>query len=416
MQLQAPSPARRMASTAKGSVSGQGRRMLGGVMRPAAAAVARRLASSRSRAVIMWVGLKRRRRSRWVRGCCFAAPDSLHCRILVHDRVTLSAEAASSCQTDSSAEAMEAAADGPAEEASAEPGRVAVMPRTAPLPEPEPAAASTDAAAPQQQQAQKTAVPAPAPNFRLVCELCAAKKRELEDTATPATASNKRRKPKEFANVGRLSSHVKAAHPDCHVSAALAAEDLAQHRPVTVYEDAAMVVCVKPAGIDTRDFGHIDGMVLLALAEGLTTPQTVHRLDAATAGCLAMARTKDAVVSLNASFEQRLVKKRYAAIVCGDFPRELGESGVLDTPLGGKPCVTHFTVVRRDPSVSHGAVTTLLLEPHTGRTHQLRRHMEGCGCPIAGDTAYQPWLSLKTSGAAPPPLLLWAARLTLPHP
>ena len=40
----------------------------------------------------------------------------------------------------------------------------------------------------------------------------------------------------------------------------------------------------------------------------------------------------------------------------------------------------------------------------------------GSGCPIVGDTAYQPRVSLKTAGPAPPPLLLWAARITLPHP
>ena len=212
------------------------------------------------------------------------------------------------------------------------------------LSRPEDATAPAPASMPAKAAPAKMKGPAPAaPNLRLRCELCAAsvKKRRDSKPAEPVAAtSNKRRKAKEYANVGRLSSHVKAAHPGSHVSAALTPEGLAQHRPVTVYEDDAMVVCVKPAGIDTRDFGHIDGMVLLALSEGLTTPQTVHRLDAATSGCLAMARTKDAVVSLNASFEQRLVKKSYAAIVCGDFPQQLGESGVLEAPLGGKPCVT----------------------------------------------------------------------------
>jgi 23S rRNA-/tRNA-specific pseudouridylate synthase len=274
------------------------------------------------------------------------------------------------------------------------------------------AAAPPPAGPPRQQQDQ---------SLRLRCELCAAMKRERESAAASAS-SNKRRKPKEYATVGRLAMHVRAAHEGAHVATALSAEALAQSRPVVVREDGALLVCIKPAGIDTRDFGHVDGMVLLALAEGLTTPQPVHRLDAATSGCLAMGRTKEAVVALNAAFEQRLVKKQYTAIICGELPRELGDSGVIETPLGGKPCVTHFRVVRRDPSLSHGTITTVQLEPYTGRTHQLRRHMEGLGCPIAGDTAYQPWISLKTSGVdsdavgSAPPLMLWAAKITLPHP
>lgn len=260
-------------------------------------------------------------------------------------------------------------------------------------------------------------------NLKLVCQLCA---KELCNgdfaSGTAGTEAEpkwkKRREVQEYASFGRLAMHVKAVHEGSHVVDAVVAEAATVHRPVVIFEEGGLVVCVKPAGIDTRDFGHTDSMILLAVQNGLSIPRPVHRLDAATAGCLVMGRTKAAVAAMSKSFKERLVQKQYCAIVCGAFPRELGRSGVLDRPLCGKPCVTRFTIVREDPSVSHGTITTVRLEPHTGRTHQLRRHMEAIGCPIVGDPAYQPRVSLRVraAGLPPPPLLLWAAKVSLPHP
>jgi len=277
--------------------------------------------------------------------------------------------------------------------------------------------------------------------LRLVCELCAKAKRgaqehfasEEEQAAATEEATMEKAwidRPREYATVGRLATHVWAAHGVGNsivdaLQPELKADLLSQHLPKTVVDDGGLLICVKPAGISTRDFGHTDGMVLLSLpssgdGENLTTPQPAHRLDTATAGCLVMGRTKSATSALGLAFERRRCKKQYCAIVCGAFPSdELGKSGVIDKPLGGKSCVTHFTVLRVDPSACHGVVTTLRLEPHTGRKHQLRRHMKALGCPIVGDTSYMPWISLKVlndNGMDPPPLMLWAANITLPHP
>lgn len=260
-------------------------------------------------------------------------------------------------------------------------------------------------------------------SLTLACQLCAKERRNAESNGTISAADaapkwKKRREPQEYASYGRLAMHVKAVHEGSHIVDAVVAQAATAHKPATVVEDGGLLVCVKPAGIDTRDFGHTDSMILLALQNGLSIPRPVHRLDAATAGCLVMGRTKAAVAAMSKSFKERLVQKQYCAIVCGAFPRELGRSGTLDSPLSGKPCVTHFTVLQEDPSVSHGTVTTVRLEPHTGRTHQLRRHMAAIGCPIVGDPSYQPRVSLRVreAGLSPPPLLLWAAKVSLPHP
>lgn len=277
--------------------------------------------------------------------------------------------------------------------------------------------------------------------LRLVCELCAAANRgawehvatEEETTVAleEATAGKRRiNRPREYATFGSLATHVWAAHDvgtpimDA-IQPELKADLLSQHLPKAVVDDGGLLICVKPAGISTRDFGHTDSMSLLSLpssedGQNLTTPQPVHRLDTATAGCLVMGRTKAAKSALGLAFERRLCMKQYCAIVCGAFPSDkLGKIGVIDRPLGGKPCVTHFAVIRVDASMCHGVVTTLRLEPHTGRKHQLRRHMEALGCPIVGDKTYKPWISLKVrgdDGMEPPPLMLWAANITLPHP
>ena len=127
-------------------------------------------------------------------------------------------------------------------------------------------------------------------------------------------------------------------------------------------------------------------------------PQPAHRLDADTAGCLVLGRTKPALAELGAAFAARKVEKRYWAVVRGG---PLAEMGVIDLPLGKTSTAATGWCMRVDPAgqpartlwrvLARGRETTLLeLLPETGRTHQLRVHCAASGWPILGDTLYGP--------------------------
>ena len=151
----------------------------------------------------------------------------------------------------------------------------------------------------------------------------------------------------------------------------------------------------------------------------------VHRLDMQTSGLLAMARGIDAQRAINRAFEQRQVHKRYQAVVDGVAQGPGGvEWGVIDLPLeldwpnrpkhivdhvNGRPSVTRWRVISPDPE--RGG-TRLELEPVTGRSHQLRVHLQAIGHPILGDDLY----ASPDAVARANRLLLHACELNLPHP
>ncbi|MDW8398616.1 MAG: RNA pseudouridine synthase [Acetobacteraceae bacterium] len=127
-------------------------------------------------------------------------------------------------------------------------------------------------------------------------------------------------------------------------------------------------------------------------------PQPAHRLDADTAGCLVLGRTKPALAELGAAFAARRVEKRYWAVVRGG---PLAEAGVIELPLAKTSTAATGWRMRADPAgqpartlwrvLARGPETTLLeLSPETGRTHQLRVHCAASGWPILGDALYGP--------------------------
>jgi tRNA pseudouridine32 synthase/23S rRNA pseudouridine746 synthase len=144
----------------------------------------------------------------------------------------------------------------------------------------------------------------------------------------------------------------------------------------------------------------------------------VHRLDLDTSGVMIFARTKAAQGNLGQQFEKRMTKKAYIARVWGVLEADKGR---VDLPLivdwpnrprqhvnheTGKPSVTDWRVVRRDE-----AETRVRLFPLTGRSHQLRVHMQALGHPILGDPLY------ATGEAADfPRLMLHAESLRIRHP
>ena len=153
----------------------------------------------------------------------------------------------------------------------------------------------------------------------------------------------------------------------------------------------------------------------------------VHRLDMGTSGLMLLARSREVQRTLSIAFAAREVYKRYEAVVQGrlNMPA-LTEDGwalinlpiALDWPLRplrvidhllGKPSTTRWQALAYDPVTD---TTRLLLEPVTGRSHQLRVHLQALGHSILGDALYA---SAEIQAAAPR-LLLHAQQLRLAHP
>jgi tRNA pseudouridine32 synthase / 23S rRNA pseudouridine746 synthase len=184
-----------------------------------------------------------------------------------------------------------------------------------------------------------------------------------------------------------------------------------------LHVDDALIVVAKPAGLLSVPGRGEAGRVNLTAQVQATWPDAlvVHRLDQATSGLILFARGAEAQRRLSMAFEARAVGKQYVAIVEG---RVQGEQGEIAAPLivdwpnrprqivsleQGKPALTRWRCVERAEHRSR-----LLLEPVTGRSHQLRVHLQSIGHPIIGDELY---------GRAPNDrLLLHAARLVLAHP
>lgn len=179
-------------------------------------------------------------------------------------------------------------------------------------------------------------------------------------------------------------------------------------------EDDHLAAINKPAGIEVS--GNRKWTVENALhgnlkpstaTDALTYPEAIHRLDYPTTGVLLVGKTRTAIAALNELFAKRLVTKGYLAITIGEMAKE----GVIETPIDGKPSKSSYTVVDSVASERFGRLNLVSLEPHTGRKHQLRKHMASIGCPILGDKDYGlDGLILKGKG-----LYLHASALTFTH-
>lgn len=184
-------------------------------------------------------------------------------------------------------------------------------------------------------------------------------------------------------------------------------------KPVIVYEDSFIAVADKPAGLLT-----VPGKDGRPSLEGITGMTAVHRLDMDTSGLVILARDARSLARLRKDFEQRLVTKRYTAVLEGvpDVP----DRGTISIPLAaddierpymkadtvnGKEAVTDYMIEE-----SRDGMARISLFPLTGRTHQLRVHCAhslGLGCPIAGDPLY---------GTRGERMLLHCSMLAFRHP
>ena len=147
----------------------------------------------------------------------------------------------------------------------------------------------------------------------------------------------------------------------------------------------------------------------------------VHRLDFDTSGLLVLARGKEMHRRLSILFQDRHVAKRYVAVVAGKLAPESGEVNlplIVDWPnrprhivdfATGKPSLTRYRVHSYDAEKHCSRVE---LTPETGRTHQLRVHMQALGHPILGDSLYADAANLAKADR----LLLHAEYLAFAHP
>ena len=206
-----------------------------------------------------------------------------------------------------------------------------------------------------------------------------------------------------------------------------AAMDRAAPAPVSiVYQNHQLLVFDKPAGLLSVPGRGADKADCLSARAQALDPQAliVHRLDMATSGLLLMARGAAMQRSLSLAFARREVVKRYVAVVAGCLETRPAADGwsVIDLPIAadwpnrprrvidqdaGKASITRWRVLALEQDR-----TRIELEPVTGRTHQLRVHLQALGHPIMGDALYAP----PAVAAASSRLLLHACGLKLADP
>ena len=204
----------------------------------------------------------------------------------------------------------------------------------------------------------------------------------------------------------------------------------AQDIPLDIlYQDSDVVVVNKPCGMVVHPAaGNASGTLVNALLHhvrdlsgigGEMRPGIVHRLDKDTSGLILIAKNDRAHIALSEQFKQRSMEKHYRAVAFGHFAQE---HGLIDAPIArhpvdrkkmavvpdGKPSRTEWTVI--EPLKGATFLDVHLL---TGRTHQIRVHMQSIGHPLLGDQIYAP--NLKTSVRIPR-LMLHAYSLAFTHP
>ncbi|MDO8442805.1 MAG: RluA family pseudouridine synthase [bacterium] len=226
----------------------------------------------------------------------------------------------------------------------------------------------------------------------------------------------------------------KKALADCHASPQKIQINI-------VYQDPSILVVDKPAGMVVHPApGHHQDTLVNALLfhcndlsgiGGVLRPGIVHRLDKETSGLLIVAKSDEAHRGLAAQFKTHQVRKSYKVIVYGAMKED---HGLIDAPVGrhpvdrkkmsttsrrGKEAITHWRV-----SETYQGASLLDMDTKTGRTHQIRVHLNAMNHPVVGDKLYGSSTKFRTIGD---PFLrakmktmsrqaLHASRITFSHP
>jgi len=198
-----------------------------------------------------------------------------------------------------------------------------------------------------------------------------------------------------------------------------------------LFEDECLIVINKAAGMVVHPApGHYEGTLVHALLHhckdlagigGRERPGIVHRLDKETSGILVVAKTDESHRYLSKQFKDHSIERTYMALVCG----KLKKGGKINLAIGRdrihrkkissntthpREAETHYNIVERFKTA-----TLVELLPQTGRTHQLRVHMDHLGYPIVGDKVYG-GKSVKTFEIETGRHMLHAAKLGFRHP
>ncbi len=199
-----------------------------------------------------------------------------------------------------------------------------------------------------------------------------------------------------------------------------------------VYEDDDLLVINKPAGLlvhealkDEHRATVVDGLLerspeIAHVGDDPTRPGIVHRLDKDVSGLMVVAKTQEAFEALKRQFQGRTVHKEYLALVYGTLPKETDtialkiarskEKGRMVARTGlqdGKEAITQYDVLKRFSTATYVRVNIL-----TGRTHQIRVHLQAIGYPIVGDKLYKV-RSMKFREIPLPRLFLHSHKLSI---
>ena len=214
-------------------------------------------------------------------------------------------------------------------------------------------------------------------------------------------------------------------------------EDAAFVQSLVMHADKHILVLNKPAGLavqgGSKTHRHLDGMLEALRFDAKDRPKLVHRLDRDTSGVLLLARSANAAAKLTKAFRDKQTRKIYWGLVAG-VPRP--DKGLIDLALlkekgrGGqdfkertvpappghpdaKKAQTYYAVVAR----AGQRLSWVAMMPITGRTHQLRVHMNAIGHPLIGDFKYGGEASdIAITGEGAPMLNLHARSLEIAHP
>ena len=151
-----------------------------------------------------------------------------------------------------------------------------------------------------------------------------------------------------------------------------------------LYQDDHYLIVNKPSGRLANGPDSVEQD--LRAATGLAGLQAVHRLDRDTTGCLLLAKDQEGFDRAVEMFQDRRVLKLYHAIAAG---RVSPAVRIIETPIEGQSAATNLQILD-----SNNLATHLKLKLETGRTHQIRKHLESIRHPILGDKSYGTWHTL----------------------